>query len=94
MKRLELVESYLKNILKKVINEQLVSDYNKIQQYLDNLGGKKTQIGDSIKYEFQNADGLGIITIKNKEITVYNNKILIGKPTSLEELKRMINPEV
>ncbi len=96
MKIIKLTESDLQKIVKRVVNEQLVNDFKKIEGYLDSLGGKKSSTGDIIKYEFKNADGLGVVEVKKNGVTdVYilqnNVKKNIGSPKSLEELQALMS---
>ena len=100
MKIIKLTESDLQKIVKRVINEQVLSDYNKIKNSLDSLIVKPTDkisIGNITKYKFKNADGPGVVELQNNEVNVYRLKggvrELLGNPKTLEELERLLSAE-
>ncbi len=101
MKIIKLTESDLQKIVKRVINEQVLSDYKKIQDYLDSLIEKptdKSSTGNIIKYEFENADGLGVVELENNgKVNVYllkgGIKKFLGNPKTVEALERILAAE-
>jgi hypothetical protein len=97
MKIIKLTESDLQKIVKRVINEQVLSDYQKIQKRLDSLTTDKSSTGNITKYKFKNADGLGVVELQNNEVNVYRLKggirELLGNPKTLEELERLLSAE-
>ena len=97
MKIIKLTESDLQKIVKRVINEQVLSDYQKIQKRLDSLTTNKSSTGNITKYKFKNADGLGVVELQNNEVNVYRLKggvrELLGNPKTLEELERLLSAE-
>ena len=101
MKIIKLTESDLQKIVKRVINEQVLSDYQKIQKRLDSLIVKPTDkisTGNITKYKFKNADGLGVVELqKHGEVNVYrlkgDVKKLLGNPKTLEQLEDLLSAE-
>ena len=98
MKIIKLTESDLQKIVKRVINEQVLSDYQNIQKRLDSLTTDKSSTGNITKYKFKNADGLGVVELeKNGKVNVYRLKggikELLGNPKTLEELERLLAAE-
>ena len=97
MKIIKLTESDLQKIVKRVINEQVLSDYQKIQTRLDSLTADKSSTGNITKYKFKNADGLGVVELQNNEVNVYRLKggirELLGNPKTLEELEDLLSAE-
>ena len=98
MKIIKLTESDLQKIVKRVINEQVLSDYQKIQKRLDSLTTNKSSTGNITKYKFKNADGLGVVELqKNGEVNVYrlkgDVKKLLGNPKTLEQLEDLLSAE-
>ena len=97
MKIITLTESDLQKLVKRVINEQVLSDYQKIQKRLDSLTTNKSSTGNITKYKFKNADGLGVVELQNNEVNVYRLKggvrELLGNPKTLEELERLLSAE-
>ena len=97
MKIIKLTESDLQKIVTRVINEQVLSDYQKIQKRLDSLTTNKSSTGNITKYKFKNADGLGVVELQNNEVNVYRLKggvrELLGNPKTLEELERLLSAE-
>jgi hypothetical protein len=100
MKIIKLTESDLQKIVKRVINEQVLSDYQKIQKRLDSLINKptdKSSTGNITKYKFKNADGLGVVELENGKVNVYRLKggikELLGNPKTLEELETLLAAE-
>ena len=97
MKIIKLTESDLQKIVKRVINEQVLSDYQKIQKRLDSLTADKSSTGNINKYKFKNADGLGVVELQNNEVNVYRLKggirELLGNPKTLEELEDLLSAE-
>lgn len=97
MKIIKLTESDLQKIVKRVINEQVLSDYQKIQKRLDSLTTDKSSTGNITKYKFKNADGLGVVELQNNEVNVYRLKggvrELLGNPKTLEQLEDLLSAE-
>ena len=100
MKIIKLTESDLQKIVKRVINEQVLSDYQKIQKRLDSLIDKptdKSSTGNITKYKFKNADGLGVVELQNGEVNVYllkgGIKEPLGNPKTVEELEDLLSAE-
>lgn len=100
MKIIKLTESDLQKIIKRVINEQVLSDYQEIQKRLDSLIVKstdKSSTGNITKYKFKNADGLGIVELQNGEVNVYRLKggvkELLGNPNTVDELEELLSAE-
>jgi hypothetical protein len=97
MKIIKLTESDLQKIIKRVINEQVLSDYQKIQTRLDSLTTDKSSTGNITKYKFKNADGLGIVELQNGEVNVYRLKggvkELLGNPNTVDELEDLLSAE-
>ena len=94
MKIIKLTESDLQKIVKRVINEQVLSDYQKIQKRLDSLTADKSSTGNITKYKFKNADGLGVVELQNNEVNVYRLKggirELLGKIRKLQNENHQI----
>lgn len=100
MKIIKLTESDLQKIIKRVINEQVLSDYQEIQKRLDSLIEKptdKSSTGNITKYKFKNADGLGVVELQNGEVNVYRLKggvkKLLGNPNTVDELEDLLSAE-
>ena len=94
MKIIKLNESDLKRIIKRVISEQLVQDYDNIVKFIKNSGGEEVSKN---KFEFKNPGRPSqYVEITDKIHTYTLNK---GKQTdvavldSLDELKNLISPE-
>jgi hypothetical protein len=104
MKIIKLTESDLQKIVKKVINEQVLTDYNNIVKFIEQKGGKKVVSNPDItKYKFDNYGGgkIGYVDIVTKmgtpQITVYTmdsrgNKSDIMNIKSVEDLKNIMSP--
>jgi hypothetical protein len=104
MKIIKLTESDLQKIVKRVINEQVLSDYNNIVKFIEQKGGKKIiSNSDITKYKFDNYGGgkIGYVDIVTKmgtpQITVYTmdsrgNKSDVTDIKSIEDLKNIMSP--
>jgi len=105
MKIIKLTESDLQKIVKRVINEQVLSDYNKIVEFIKQKGGKEitSKTGDITRYKFDNYGGgkIGYVDIVTKmgtpQITVYTmdskgNKSDVTDIKSIEDLKNIMSP--
>jgi hypothetical protein len=98
MKIIKLTESDLQRIVKKVVNEQLVSDYKDIVNFLSSQKGKGITKINSNKFEFKNPDGSAQYVEISDTIKTYtkDSKGLVTNviyPKNLDELKRIMSPE-
>ena len=104
MKIIKLTESDLQKIVKRVINEQVLSDYNQIVEFIKKQGGKEitSNTGDITRYKFDNYGGgkigyVEITKIGTPKITVYTmdskgNKSDVMNIKNIEDLKNIMSP--
>lgn len=97
MKIIKLTESDLQRIVKKVVNEQLLNDYQKIKDYVLQQKGV-TKINDN-KFQFKNPDGSSqFIEFSDNKIKTYTQdrkgvKTQIEYPENLDGLMSIMSAE-
>lgn len=103
-KIINLTEGDLKKIISRVISEQVLSDYNKIVEFITKKGGKKIISNQDVtKYKFDNYGGgkIGYVDIVTKmgtpEITVYTidskgNKGDVSTIKTVQDLQNIMSP--